>query len=740
MFVISTYTLREMLIFRIFLALMVLAPMASEATHILGGDIQYKYVGDSSGVANQYRIKLVVYRNGNPNTAQLGQTEDVDIVSNSCNINNTVVLTRIMPEFSAATLGAFDCIPITAGTFLPMVNIYVGYVTLPTLCPDYKIIYENFARPGGITSIVNSGNVGFHFEAELNNTTTIGQKNSSPVFVSIPVSYICTGGYINYLQNAFEIDGDSLQYELVPARDWLGGNSVPYSAGYTFTNPITTSPSNPFVLNPKTGNISFVPTNVETAVIAIRVNEYRFDSAYFVWVKVGSANREIQVSIAGNCHVNVNAGVALDPNAPGVSVDARLRQTKDYNCLDSSVTLHFTLSVECVSIAADGSDFRLTNPNGQPIPIKALVPNCDVNGESMTLEVKLFKPLSMNGLYYLYSKVGNDGNTLLNKCGKDMDEFDTIVLIVDDCVDLAMDLTNVSIDADEHPHIYWDVDTTTLPRYLFNMWRVHRSADSGVSYQVAFTTTDTNLRDWVDLSIDANRVDVQNYRYFADAIVNGFTQPSTDTVKSILLRGDMTNTQSIPVAWTSYNAWDSAMYQVQFGRNVPGTPPGTYLWTDYGVPMLDSFAVVNNPGLAPGQYAVRVRTVRDSLGPDSTFTVNPMQDTAYSNWIEFGEPVPPIPPIDTVIVPNVMTPNGDGQNDVFNVRGIMSYTTLRVVTVMNRYGKVVYRNENYDNAQPWDGRDMSGSKLADGVYFYIINLADNPNNARLELKGTVTIL
>jgi gliding motility-associated-like protein len=117
-----------------------------------------------------------------------------------------------------------------------------------------------------------------------------------------------------------------------------------------------------------------------------------------------------------------------------------------------------------------------------------------------------------------------------------------------------------------------------------------------------------------------------------------------------------------------------------------------------------------------------------------------MQDTAYSNWIEFGEPVPPIPPIDTVIVPNVLTPNGDGQNDVFNVRGIMSYTTLRTVTIMNRYGKVVYRNENYDNAQPWTGTDMSGSKLADGVYFYVIKLADTPNNASLELNGTVTIL
>jgi len=356
----------------------------------------------------------------------------------------------------------------------------------------------------------------------------------------------------------------------------------------------------------------------------------------------------------------------------------------------------------------------------------------------MTLEVKLFKPLSMNGLYYLYSKVGNDGNTLLNKCGKDMSEFDTIILIVNDCVDLAMDLTNVTIDQDEHPHVYWDVDTTTLPRYLFNMWRVHRSDDSGSTYQVVYTTTDTNLRDWVDINVDANRVDVQHYRYFADAIVNGFTQPSTDTVKSILLRGDMSNTQSIPVGWTSYNAWDSVVYQVQFGRNVPGTPPGTYLWADYGTPTMDSSMVVSNPGLAPGQYAIRVRSVRDTN--QVTYTANPMQDTAYSNWIEFGEPVPPIPPIDTVIVPNVMTPNGDGQNDVFNVRGIMSYTTLRTVTIMNRYGKVVYRNEDYDNAQPWTGTDMSGSKLAEGVYFYVIKLADTPNNARLELNGTVTIL
>lgn len=732
---VSTKINAMMRLIRFILLLLVLAPVASQATHLIGGDIQYKYVGDSSGVPNQYRIKLVIYREATG--VGMGANEIVQVSSASCGINQNVTVTLSVPEFSAAVYGAYDCIPQSSSVFTPMVRIYTGFVILNQQCPDYKMSWSQCCRPGGITSITNSGGVLFYFEAELNNTLGF---NSSPTFLSRPISYVCIGGYINYLQNASEPNGDSLQYELVPARNNGPNNPVPYAAGYSFSQPINTFPFGPFLMNQMTGNISFVASTVETSVIAIRVNEYRFDSTFFVWVKVGSSNREIQVTVAGNCNTSVNAGVRLDPTAPGVNLDAQGRQTKDYDCLDSTVLLKFTLAIQCQSVSPDGSDFRLTNPNGQPIPIKALIPNCDVNGESTTLLVKLFKPLSMNGLYYLYSKKGNDGNTLLNKCGKDMNEFDTIVLIVDDCVDLAMDLTNVSIDADEHPHIYWDVDTTTLPRYLFNMWRVHRSADDGVSYQVAFTTTDTNLRDWVDLSIDANMVDTKYYRYFADAIVNGFTQPSTDTVKSIWLRGDMTNTQSIPVAWNSYNAWDSAMYQVQFGRNVPGTPPGTYLWTDYGAPMLDSSVVVNNPGLAPGQYSVRVRTVRDSLGPDSTFTMNPMQDTAYSNWIEFGEPVPPIPPIDTVIVPNVLTPNGDGQNDVFNVRGIMTYSTMRVVTIMNRYGKVVYRNENYDNAQPWEGRDMSGSRLADGVYFYVINLADNPNNARLELKGTVTIL
>ncbi|HAG34419.1 MAG TPA: hypothetical protein DCL12_03620, partial [Cryomorphaceae bacterium] len=67
-----------------------------------------------------------------------------------------------------------------------MVNIYIGFVTLPTLCPDYKMYWASCCRPPGITGITGSAGVGFYFEAELNNTITTGPKNSSPTFVSTP--------------------------------------------------------------------------------------------------------------------------------------------------------------------------------------------------------------------------------------------------------------------------------------------------------------------------------------------------------------------------------------------------------------------------------------------------------------------------------------------------------------------------------------------------------------------------
>ncbi len=71
-------------------------------------------------------------------------------------------------------------------------------------------------------------------------------------------------------------------------------------------------------------------------------------------------------------------------------------------------------------------------------------------------------------------------------------------------------------------------------------------------------------------------------------------------------------------------------------------------------------------------------------------------------------------------VPNVITTNGDGLNDFFVVVNLERFDNN--VKVLNRWGKVVFEKDNYQN--DWDGTNKNGKPLADGTYFYIITLKD----------------
>lgn len=67
-----------------------------------------------------------------------------------------------------------------------------------------------------------------------------------------------------------------------------------------------------------------------------------------------------------------------------------------------------------------------------------------------------------------------------------------------------------------------------------------------------------------------------------------------------------------------------------------------------------------------------------------------------------------------VIIPNVFSPNGDGNNDVFHITPVSG--TEWILTVYNRWGKEVYTERN-DEIR-WNGKDSGRDALADGVYFY----------------------
>jgi gliding motility-associated-like protein len=89
-----------------------------------------------------------------------------------------------------------------------------------------------------------------------------------------------------------------------------------------------------------------------------------------------------------------------------------------------------------------------------------------------------------------------------------------------------------------------------------------------------------------------------------------------------------------------------------------------------------------------------------------------------------------------VKVMNAFTPNGDGINDRWLVTNGNACTNQINVKVFNRYGAVVYENDNYQN--DWDGK-YKGKPVPDGTYYYVIQYR-LISGRTVPAKGDVTIL
>jgi len=87
-----------------------------------------------------------------------------------------------------------------------------------------------------------------------------------------------------------------------------------------------------------------------------------------------------------------------------------------------------------------------------------------------------------------------------------------------------------------------------------------------------------------------------------------------------------------------------------------------------------------------------------------------------------------------IVVPDGFSPNGDGQNDYWNIGFVNDFPGV-VVEVYNRWGELLFRSVGYKN--PWDGT-YQGKPVPVGTYYYIINLHD-PRFTQA-YTGPVTIL
>lgn len=84
-------------------------------------------------------------------------------------------------------------------------------------------------------------------------------------------------------------------------------------------------------------------------------------------------------------------------------------------------------------------------------------------------------------------------------------------------------------------------------------------------------------------------------------------------------------------------------------------------------------------------------------------------------------------------VPNTFSPNGDGVNDVWNIKNLSNYPNPSI-QVFNRYGDKVFSSTSADEIT-WDGK-FRGIDTPVGTYYYIVK----PGSGRGTVSGSVTIL
>ena len=147
------------------------------------------------------------------------------------------------------------------------------------------------------------------------------------------------------------------------------------------------------------------------------------------------------------------------------------------------------------------------------------------------------------------------------------------------------------------------------------------------------------------------------------------------------------------------------------------------------VPAPPTLAPSTQPNTAQARGVEVVEQVLRELGT----TAAAMQEDAAEDVEE--------PAVDEVVVaprlyiPNVFTPNGDGENELWVPQG-GDYQRVAVRIFSSATGSLVF---SANDLRPWDGNDLQGQPCPTGTYIYAIEVEDLTGRTKA-LSNTVNII
>ena len=141
----------------------------------------------------------------------------------------------------------------------------------------------------------------------------------------------------------------------------------------------------------------------------------------------------------------------------------------------------------------------------------------------------------------------------------------------------------------------------------------------------------------------------------------------------------------------------------------PGTSPNA------GLKMNPDGTVTVAPNTPAGTYTYPY-TICDKANPNNCSSAIAIVTVEASNFH----------------IPNLFTPNGDGNNDTFEIIGLEQFTQNNLI-IVNRWGNEVYHAENYQN-------NWTGEGLNEGTYYYLLKVKKAGSSTWVIYKGYITLI
>ena len=294
--------------------LFLIIPVNVFASHIIGGEIWYDYLG-----GDQYRIHIALYRD----CASTGAAYDNPLSLGIFNSNNQLVQEVSVPFPGSNNLQVVfnnPCVTPPSGICAERA-IYTTIITLPPTPGGYTAAYQRCCRGPNVTNLNNPDDTGLTLSTFITGTNSNALVNSTPRFTNYPPLVLCNNEDLIFDHSATDPDGDSLAYELV--TPFAGANGInpapapPPAPNYplvswagSFNAAVPLGPGSTTTINPVTGELFVDANNLGLYVVGIRVKEYRNG------VQIASTTRDFLFRVV-NCIVELQAVVTDQENSPG---------------------------------------------------------------------------------------------------------------------------------------------------------------------------------------------------------------------------------------------------------------------------------------------------------------------------------------------------------------------------------------------------------------------------------------